>query len=486
MKLRYFAAVCCVLAGCGGGLDDSHSSKKLEIQGMRQDAAPRTVQGISAASPTGTSVAEDIVKIPDFRANYAIKKDEKSGIVTISSLVDTKVQTFLNPSTIQFVDYYTSFDISGAPGQVFRIYQAAFNRKPDLSGLGFWIYQAQNGIGLSDIAAGFLGSDEFAKAYGVKPLDSVYVNQLYLNVLHRPGEAAGVKWWNDVLTAGVDRKEVIIGFSESDENKNNVNPSLANGFDFVPFVPAIRQPFSNCGFVEDTVLVTKSQYTILNNVYNKNDAINPLSCMNGVINVNDGVSGTFDWAFESTVYSSKAYPEIAFGWKPQAMTASNTTKLPRNVTNLENMVVTGKVETTCSSECQYDNAFDLWFQHGAKADKYAPLSETTEMMIWTSTNRDTSYEEGYVGTVTVDGESYKLYHKTIVLPANVCPNCSWNYIQFVAVKNTNYLNLNIKSFVVAAYNRGFLSSSDYLESIEYGTEIIKGAGKTRLLNYKIQ
>lgn len=253
-NLLVSALFAAILVGCGGGgsSDAPVATTQVALGGPEQPPAiqrmlsggtDRVKQGSAAASPK----IDDIVAIAGYRANYTVNKDQQTGVVTVTNNSTKEVKTYNNPNLIKFADYYTTFDTNGSAGSVYRLYQAAFNRKPDLPGLGFWIYAAANGRSLNEIADGFINSDEFSRTYGAKIADSVYVNQLYMNVLHRAGEAEGVKWWGQVLTAGTPRNSVITGFSESDENKNNVNPGLINGFDYVPFVT-------------DTVTVAKTSH----------------------------------------------------------------------------------------------------------------------------------------------------------------------------------------------------------------------------------
>lgn len=76
-----------------------------------------------------------------------------------------------------------------------RVYQAAFGRVPDSSGLDYWVgvYNAGGNsvASLQAITAGFAGSTEFRNAYDA--LDNRgYVSALYANVLGRAGDAAGI------------------------------------------------------------------------------------------------------------------------------------------------------------------------------------------------------------------------------------------------------------------------------------------------------
>jgi len=133
----------------------------------------------------------------------------------------------------QFADLALAFDIDGNAGQAYRLYQAAFARQPDLDGLSFWIGQMDLGAALSTVAGQFIGSAEFVAKYGTNPTNEQFVTLLYQNVLNRLPDAGGLAFWVNQLNAGtITRPEVLIGFSESTENKANVLPAIDNGITY--------------------------------------------------------------------------------------------------------------------------------------------------------------------------------------------------------------------------------------------------------------
>ncbi len=137
---------------------------------------------------------------------------------------------------LHFADLDVALDVNGTAGQVYRLYQAAFARQPDLEGLGFWIKAMDEGASLNDVSHGFVGSEEFAARYGAAPNHRALVEQFYLNVLHRPGEAEGVDWWTTQLDNKVGTVfDVLTGFSESAENQAALVGVLANGIEYKPF-----------------------------------------------------------------------------------------------------------------------------------------------------------------------------------------------------------------------------------------------------------
>ena len=105
-------------------------------------------------------------------------------------------------------------------GQTFRLYSAAFTRHPDSSGLKYWIDANAGGlISLTQTAAEFASSVEFADRYGDSLSDKQYVETLYSNVLGRLPDEAGSDFWLDAIQAGSSRGYVLFEFSESVENK---------------------------------------------------------------------------------------------------------------------------------------------------------------------------------------------------------------------------------------------------------------------------
>ncbi|MEJ6020819.1 DUF4214 domain-containing protein [Ramlibacter sp. PS4R-6] len=133
-----------------------------------------------------------------------------------------------NVERVQFTNGFLAFDINGNAGMAYRLYQAAFDRKPDVGGLSYWIHAIDGGQSVRDAAAYFATSPEFNSKYG--PLDNQhYAAQLYTNVLHRTPDAGGLQYWVDSLNKGTSRAEVLIGFSESAENQANVIGVIEDG-----------------------------------------------------------------------------------------------------------------------------------------------------------------------------------------------------------------------------------------------------------------
>ena len=122
-----------------------------------------------------------------------------------------------------------ALDIDGNAGQAYRLYKAAFNRSPDTAGLGYWIANLDEGMSLRIVSTAFIGSAEFQALYGVDTSNNKLIELLYNNVLSRDPDADGLNYWQGQLTAGLSHSDLLVNFSESNENQENVIALIGNG-----------------------------------------------------------------------------------------------------------------------------------------------------------------------------------------------------------------------------------------------------------------
>lgn len=178
----------------------------------------------------------DTVVYGGARANFTIAKSG-AGYTVTDNAGGGGTDVLVADERIRFSDKTVGIDIDGAGGQAYRIYQAAFDRTPDLAGLGYWIKAMDQGASLRDVAASFVASPEFATLYGGNnPSNLTFVTKLYNNVLHRAPELAGLQYWLDILDNNqLGKAEVLAYFSEGAENQALVIGSITNGFEYTPY-----------------------------------------------------------------------------------------------------------------------------------------------------------------------------------------------------------------------------------------------------------
>jgi hypothetical protein len=169
------------------------------------------------------------------RADFTITRDA-NGVHIADQHGNEGSDVLVGVERVQFADGAVALDIDGVAGQAYRVYRAAFDRAPDLGGLGFWLSAMDKGTSLKDVAANFLASEEFVKLYGPSLTNAQIVDHLYRNILHREPEKAGFDYWVDVLdTKKSDLATVLAGFSESGENVLAVADIIAKGIDYTPY-----------------------------------------------------------------------------------------------------------------------------------------------------------------------------------------------------------------------------------------------------------
>ncbi|MDP1978471.1 DUF4214 domain-containing protein [Undibacterium sp.] len=165
--------------------------------------------------------------------NYSVSVKSGSAVVAARSGTEG-TDTLINVERLHFTDENIALDINGIAGQAYRLYQAAFDRKPDLKGLGYWINDMDQGSSLTTVAAGFMLSPEFQKLYGSKPTNTVLVTNFYQNVLHRTPDQAGFNYWLDQLnTNKITAAGALASFCESAENQALVIGSIQNGIEYL-------------------------------------------------------------------------------------------------------------------------------------------------------------------------------------------------------------------------------------------------------------
>lgn len=194
-----------------------------------------TINPGSTAVDAGAGI--DTVVFNGNRADYRLR-DETWGFSATAA--NGEVDGLFNVERIKFNDGYKAIDIDGAAGEVFRLYQAIFDRAPDLGGMGYWLHRRDTGTELMQIAKEFMsitapdGTIEFETLYGKNLSNEQFIVELYDNVLNRAPDASGQAYWLQQIQLH-SREQILMAFSESPENKVNVVELIAQGIDYVPF-----------------------------------------------------------------------------------------------------------------------------------------------------------------------------------------------------------------------------------------------------------
>ena len=168
------------------------------------------------------------------RANFTVNIGA-SGTAVIDKTGAEGTDAVGNVERLQFADGNIALDTNSHGGQVYRLYQAAFDRAPDLPGQGFWIWHMDNGKSLATVAELFLTSIEGQALYGSAPNNTELLTRFYANVLDRAPDAPGMAFWTDLMNKGMSAGQVLAGFSESPENVANVAAAIEHGIWYTPY-----------------------------------------------------------------------------------------------------------------------------------------------------------------------------------------------------------------------------------------------------------
>lgn len=179
----------------------------------------------------------DTVNFAGPRGDYEINPTP-GGFTLTHTPGGSDVSTLYSVEYLGFSDLFEEivFTTDGVEAQAYRIYQAAFDRQPDLGGLGYWVAQMRQGMDLIEVSARFLDSAEFRGLYGADADNGVFITALYANVLHRSPDEAGYSWWLQQLDSNQkERDKTLADFSESPENQIQVIGSIQDGIEFIPW-----------------------------------------------------------------------------------------------------------------------------------------------------------------------------------------------------------------------------------------------------------
>ena len=106
-------------------------------------------------------------------------------------------------------------------GQIYRLYNSAFARFPDINGFRYWIEmnESENNT-YYQTSASFINSAEFKKLYFNDHSNQAYIHSLYNNIFNREPDTDGYEYWLGRIEGNHENKnDLLIGFAESMESK---------------------------------------------------------------------------------------------------------------------------------------------------------------------------------------------------------------------------------------------------------------------------
>ena len=178
----------------------------------------------------------DTAFVNDASTEYEFTR--QGGKIFMAQKSSQNIDTLIGVERVEFTDLSVALDVDSGPGQAYRIYKAAFNRAPDLAGIGYWISRMDDQLDMIQLAQRFVDSAEFRTVYGSKPSNAEFVAKLYQNVLGRTPDTAGYNWWVNKMNTDASKSfaKVLADFSEGTENTTALAGQLDDGVEFLPWL----------------------------------------------------------------------------------------------------------------------------------------------------------------------------------------------------------------------------------------------------------
>ncbi|MEQ1890734.1 MAG: DUF4214 domain-containing protein [Alphaproteobacteria bacterium] len=227
------------LDGYGGidtlrGIENLNSSRFSDT--LRGDDGRNIFQGLNGDDTLSGESGTDVSIYQGARNTYIIAVNADARTISDTIAGRDGVDILRGMERLQFSDGVLAFDnlLTDTAGRGYLLYRAAFDRTPDVEGLGYWVGELDRGQDFGTVvAASFIASAEFTSKYGSNFSNAAFVDLVYQNVLDRAPDTAGGDYWLGQLDSGLARSSMLASFAISDENYNSVRPLLNDGIFFV-------------------------------------------------------------------------------------------------------------------------------------------------------------------------------------------------------------------------------------------------------------
>ncbi len=173
------------------------------------------------------------------------------------------------------------------------------------------------------------------------------------------------------------------------------------------------------------------------------------------------------WNWTGQANSVKSYDSSVLGWH-WGWKLSNT-GLPIQLSSDQPVQTSWSFNLNQTTPGGIDVSYDTWLSPNPNLGNANP---SDEVMVWLYNSGGIQPAGSKQTTVTIDGTSWDLWEGS----------SSWQIYSFVRTSNTNSASLNLMDFYNYLISRG-LSSSNYLLSVEQGTEVFTGAGELDTTSY---
>lgn len=177
----------------------------------------------------------------------------------------------------------------------------------------------------------------------------------------------------------------------------------------------------------------------------------------------------FNWPSGANNNSVKAYPSAVLGW--HWGWHFQGTGLPVQL-SANRDISTNYAYTVNFGGGVGNVAYDIWLHTQSNPNLENP---SDEIMIWVNATGGAGpiSQQAVISNLSIGGATWNLHRG----------NIGWNVWSFVRTSNSGSGSFNIKAFTDYLRANQGMSSAKYLTSVQFGTEIFRGAGNLNVTSY---
>lgn len=169
-----------------------------------------------------------------------------------------------------------------------------------------------------------------------------------------------------------------------------------------------------------------------------------------------------------------AYPGVAFGQQPFMGydPAPAATQIGSLTADLHY-----SYGVTPDSAGIYNVAASSWV---LSSNVSRPENVIGEVMVWVENQGMTPAGTLLASGVSIDGATYDLYREPNMVDKTGTVSGGWDYFAFLRTSGAARSGtIHMRAFLNTLVSQGYFLSSDYVASVEFGSEILKGSGEIR-------
>lgn len=254
-------------------------------------------------------------------------------------------------------------------------------------------------------------------------------------------------------------------------NDETVTDATASPISAIAFEPVTVSSCDKSSYA----LLPLGDYALTTNLWGKGEITDFTECVSGssvgtVINntaVQTGVHAEFSWNWPTDESSSdiKAYPEILYRPGGKGLTSIL-------FTDVAGLTVNHDVNVSATGD--YNVAYDIWVDSTATTDHWP---HKAEIMIKV---QQTWNDAPLLDTITVDGNQYEVFEHTARTEFN-----QWDVLVFASKTPLLKASIPLKPFIDYLVLKNYLLQTDHISTIEFGTELKRGAGTATINSYSV-